>query len=360
MRIINVRNVHAALPEGIRLLQEEGVPRKTRNGTAIMAPFPVATVYSHPWERVLFWPERDANPFLHLYEALWMLGGRRDVLPLTRYTKQFLEYSDDGVRLHDAYGYRWRHWFNFDQLPEIIKMLKDQYDRRAVLQMWDPTTDLNQPERKAVPCNLTITFSRTNTGALDMVVFNRSNDIIWGTYGANAVHFSVLQEYLANEIECPIGTYTQISTNFHAYTNKLDKLPNLPASNGIYSTEKNPYVHGIVAPTFMKAVDPLAIVEELLLCEEHPFEREPGGYGLSWVRIAMCMFRAFHHWRYKAAPERYDLALKELAGDIGPRDPHSCDQNSDWIVAGREWIQRRYDAWTMKMTREGETLGWNV
>ena len=60
-------------------LEKEGKPIDTRNGTALEFDSPVLIHYTHPKERVIFYQERDANPFFHLMEALWMLAGRRDV-----------------------------------------------------------------------------------------------------------------------------------------------------------------------------------------------------------------------------------------------------------------------------------------
>jgi hypothetical protein len=50
-----------------------------------------------------------------------------------------------------------------------------------------------------------------------MTVCCRSNDAIWGAHGANAVHFSVLLEYLAARIGLQVGTLVQVSNNYHAY-----------------------------------------------------------------------------------------------------------------------------------------------
>ena len=104
MKVLSVRNVHEALPRALKLLQQQGIERPSRNGPVLQAPWPVTTVYQNPLERVVFWPERDANPFFHLYESLWMLAGRNDIAPLTRYAKNMANYSDDGETQHGAYG----------------------------------------------------------------------------------------------------------------------------------------------------------------------------------------------------------------------------------------------------------------
>lgn len=345
MKVISVRNVHEALPEGLRLLKETGIKRNSRNGLVLVAPEPVTTVFQAPWERVLFWSERDANPFLHLYESLWMLAGRNDVEPLKRYTEQYAKYSDDGVTVHDAYGHRWRQWFGIDQLEVIAQQLKmSPDDRRSVLQMWDVTRDLGRPG-KAFPCNLIVTFQRDTLGRLDMTVFNRSNDIVWGLYGANAVHFSMLQEYMALKVGCPIGVYTHISTNFHMYERHFDL--ELPAHNGIYRKLPNPYdvykstlIHGDMD----KMIDLILSLEPTFV----PGKERRTGIDLpnlpEWVRVFIKMLRAHHLWRSKAAPERYKEAMDVLLTE---------DPNNDWIAAGLQWLARRSQAWEAKMENSG-------
>lgn len=217
------------------------VRRNSRNGPVLVIDEPVTITYSHPTERVLFNQARDANPFMHLYESLWMLAGRNDVAPLAYYAKNFLNYSDDGKTLNGAYGYRWRHaeryeWSNptdlyrsenVDQLKILIDHLKaDPTSRRAVLQMWNVeddllkiglkeiTTEANKqyrtfsPPSRDVCCNLSVMFSlreivTNNVGkmsaaalesgareevtncVLDMTVTNRSNDLVWGCLGSD-------------------------------------------------------------------------------------------------------------------------------------------------------------------------------
>ena len=82
--------------------------------------------------------------------------------------------------------------------------------------MWSPEWDLGADKRD-LPCNTHIYFGIQN-GALDMTVCCRSNDMLWGAYGANAVHFSVLQELISHALHVPMGVYRQFSNNFHLYT----------------------------------------------------------------------------------------------------------------------------------------------
>ena len=218
---IVARNVNHALSEGLWYLSTVGVRETSRNGPVIVAPGPVVTEYQKPCERVLFNTARNANPFFHLMESLWMLAGRDDLDWPARFNSRFSEYSDNGTNINGAYGYRWRRWFGLDQLKDIIKLLrKDPETRRAVLGMWDTSGDLGSTS-KDIPCNTHIYFDLRG-GTLNMAVLCRSNDIIWGAYGANAVHMSVLHEFIATAIGVPVGVYRQYSHNYHLYPEHYD------------------------------------------------------------------------------------------------------------------------------------------
>jgi hypothetical protein len=224
MDVINCRNVNDGFIKAMDMLSfDQQDIRESRAGQVVEHDTPVATVFSKPYERVLFEEVRDANPFFHFMEGLWMLAGRNDLAFVQQYNKRMSEYSDDGVNLHGAYGYRWIKHFNVNQIDTIIKRLKkDPNDRRCVLQMWDANADLNRAGVD-VPCNTCIYFKIRNNELL-MTVSNRSNDVIWGTFGANIVHMSMLQEYVASMLDVSIGAYTQVSDSFHAYTKVFDEM----------------------------------------------------------------------------------------------------------------------------------------
>lgn len=350
MKIIRARNPHEALIKALILLDAFGEEQESRNGMVITVPWPVATEYSCPLERVVFWPERDANPFFHLYESLWMLAGRNDLKPLLKYVKNFKDYSDDGKIIHDAYGWRWRHVFGKDQLEIIIKRLqKNPLDRRCVLTMWDPMVDLGW-EGKAFPCNLMATF-QIRKGKLDLDIFCRSNDIIWGTYGANCFHFSVLLEYMALKIGCPVGFMRQISINWHAYKNWFlpeTQIGNLAEQVRTYNDgrggsyyENNPY-HVLdrfddgflfVLPMIDESID--LGIKQLLEDVDNDFTKEEH-YINPWIENANMLLRAHHVWKTYQAPNKYKLSLKIL---------RELDDRIDIVVAAKQWITRRYTKW---------------
>lgn len=231
MREIKVKNINYALSEALWWLRISGLREDSRNGPVLVAPGPVLTEYRHPEERVIFCPIRDANPVFHLMEALWMLAGESDIRFLLPFNSRFGEYAQNNIQW-GAYGRRWRSYFGRDQIVDTIKMLeRDPNSRRAVIAMWDPIMD-GRHEGPDIPCNTHIYFDLRG-GVLNMTVCCRSNDVLWGAYGANAVHFSVLQEVIATELRVDMGVYRQFSNNFHLYTalpvvqKMLDSVPDI-------------------------------------------------------------------------------------------------------------------------------------
>jgi thymidylate synthase len=370
MHVIRVRNVHQALPKGLQALCDHGEWKATRNGNAVVMPTPVTTVYLRPCERVIFWPERDANPFFHLFESLWMLAGRNDVAWLDEFLGTMKKYSDDGKTYHGAYGFRWRNhfslaakrfpfaaeklaeWFSkkptkLDQISQVIAELNNDWtSRRVVMGMWDPSVDLVKPG-KDVPCNLNIIFKIRklhNTKHLDMIVNNRSNDAILGAYGANAVHMSVLQEYIARNVNADVGTYYQVSGDFHAYEESYAKLELLPELAEMRSVEDDlcPYTDGSVRATELIDSEPPQWDVDLAHFMQNKLEKCDD---IFFTRTAIPMLHAYRHYK--------NAKVKNL--DVFTEVFEILDQmpvNSDWKLACQQWMQRRKLKW-LKQADDG-------
>lgn len=318
--MLNGRNAHELLPLALDLLFKRGVARETRNGSVLQLEGPTLIHYERPLERVLFHPERNANPFFHLFEALWMLAGRRDVAFPAHYAKQIKAYSDDGVTLNGAYGYRWRCHFGHDQLDWIVDALRTNPNcRRQVLTMWDggngegddtAQCDLAKTRTSLdVPCNTHAYFSINGNGQLDMTVCNRSNDLIWGALGANAVHFSVLLEYMAARIGVPVGSYYQFTNNLHGYLKTVEPLWELAARTG----EASPYELGQTSHSLLIPAG-----------EEAAFEND-----LSRLGYADNFESSF--FRGTVAPMLLAHKTREMTDIEAP----------DWRKACAEWLGRR-------------------
>jgi len=328
---IQARNVHQVLPCAMNQLQQHGVKRESRNGPVLVFPAPVIVQYERPWERVMFWPERDCNPFFHLVESLWMLAGRNDVAFVAAYVKRMADFSDDGQTFNAAYGFRWRKHFGKDQLYPIALALKNNPDcRRQVLAMWDGFHDLGL-QSKDLPCNTHAYFLRDTAGRLTMTVCNRSNDLVWGALGANAVHFSVLQEYLAMLIGCEMGPYYQFSNNMHGYlatAEPLFSLGNMPYQK---VANNDPYQQGTT--NYQPLLSPGELIEhwEADLQAFMELGTPPGLKTKFFRKVVAPMCNAYRRFKETEGGERYGAALEALTACEAP----------DWQRAGNEWLLRR-------------------
>jgi len=352
MYVIKARNAQQALPEVLRQLKIHGRERDSRNGKVLMFPGPCVVQVARPTERVVFWPQRDANPFFHLLEALWMLAGRNDVEYPASIVPTMARFSDDGLTFNGAYGHRWRKWFGRDQLLSIGQALKENPDdRRQVMSMWDGHHDPKMAESgsKDVPCNTHVYFSRDSSGALDMTVCNRSNDLVWGALGANTVHFSVMQEFIAGVIGCRVGTYTQFSNNMHLYTELHGKLIeelieyteiqmfDRTPSGSTKAAYNDPYHVGTAQPTPLINGDPMVFLREV---EMMLSEGKVIGIQDKFLRrVAIPIQNAIYMYKGHDAPNKFDQARRCLS-DI--------EETNDWRIAGEQWIDRRENNWRNK------------
>ena len=298
---------------------------QTRNGEVYSFTEPVCLEYRHPEERVLFSSLRDANPFFHFMESLWMLAGRNDVEFVSRFNSSIAQYSDDGATFHGAYGHRWRNTFNHDQILWVINHLtRLPNSRRAVITMWSPDLDIWQAggDGLDVPCNLMITF-RIVLDKLDMTVMNRSNDLIWGACGANAVHMSYLHEFVACFLRVSLGVYRQISANMHVYTSTphaLELIECPPCDNR--------YEDLLSTPPMIMETEVAAMDCEMAMSKIGQFCNTLRGSGL-WITdcVALPMYKAWD--AHKGGDD--ELALVYCNSIASP----------DWSSACSGWIKHR-------------------
>lgn len=328
------RNVNSVWPQALRYLRDEGKARESRNGPVMEAAEPVLTRYDRPEERVLFDPIRDANPFLHLFETLWILAGRDDVAWPSQFAARLKDYSDNGVTFHGAYGRRLRYSPMGDQLARAVQLLaNDPASRRVVLTLWNPVLDLGK-DSKDLPCNTQL-YVKVRDGALHMTVCNRSNDIVWGLYGANVVQWSMLQEYLASKLGLACGPLTTLSDSFHAYADN--------PTWQYYKSQRQiggghcPYEAGLVRAwplmdvpaTFDKELERFLADELGELSDMFP-KRQPCKNSFFWA-VAEPMFAA---WR---AHKASGTGAKMLEETIHER----TGKQIDWLAAGHAWLERR-------------------
>lgn len=354
MEVIHANNVNDAYRHGLSLLNELGEQR----GTVVRSPGPITAMYRFPTQRVLWDVQRDANPFLHLFTALWMLNGQNDVDTLARFAGSAAQYSDDGNTLHGAYGDRLRHYNRrsqnvngskgFDQLALAVSMLKrNADDRRVTLSMWDPVWDLDNQESKDVPRDVLIKLAIVG-GHLDLTVVARCDDIVTGMFGETAVCMSMLQEYLAAMIGVPVGRYWQVSLDCYVYANgdkyQIEHLfpfesepTDLYAGNAESAGSTDIVSERAVARERLLVDDPTTFDAELRQFMQHVTLNTLHTATLNCKNsffpvVAQPMYKAFYTHKYQRQTRRAAKMLRDaqpnLLFDI------------DWLLAGEQWLER--------------------
>lgn len=227
-----------------RVLLDAGVERNTRGHKCWELPEPVMIKIKNPLSRWVTIPERKWNLFLPYAESLWLALGRNDLDLVKCYLPRMEEFSDDREFLRGGYGPRLRCYngnpidysisrsknndisdnIEVDQFLYVVEKFKqDSYSRQAIITIGDPSKDCfnidkSLKQTKDLPCTRTLQFIRNSiTNKLDLTVYFRSNDFIWGATAVNIFNYTFMQEYIANIIGLEVGSYFHVVNNFHYY-----------------------------------------------------------------------------------------------------------------------------------------------
>lgn len=331
MKIFNCVNPNITLKEMVRDITEFGKPANSRNGLTISYDEPVCIRHENPAHRVIWLKSRNANPFFHLFEFVWMLAGRNDVATLSAFNANMKSYSDDGEIFNAPYGYRLREHFGRDQLRDVIEILKKDPDsRQAVALLWDSNDLTKSTMDKA--CNLELVFKLRDSGKLDMTVFNRSNDLVWGALGANLVHMSLFHEYVATMLGVGMGAYEQISNCMHVYIDghpgdiyrEIISQQDEVEDRNTYPCDHSPSMKGIdedVEDLFYSIGNCDAVVDMA-----SGFMRSYRSEFFEKLFIPMMRVYLFHKLK------RDDVAMRILV---------SSDIPADWKIASYNWLDLR-------------------
>lgn len=135
---------------------------------------PAVLEFTQPKHQLLFLRGRKYNPFFSLVESSWVLSGRNELSDLQSVISGYSKFSDDGITLNGAYGYRMRRFFGIDQLNETISLLKNNPEsRRAVISLYS-AVDLANNSSVDIPCN-TALFLKVRNDSLDLTVINTNS-----------------------------------------------------------------------------------------------------------------------------------------------------------------------------------------
>lgn len=289
--------------------------QQSRNGPVLRFRDPYLFQIRMPERRLITSPIRDANPFFHCMEFIWMMAGRADVKWLAQFNKRYLEYGEENGEAWGAYGARWRKHFGMNQLRIAVEMLrKDPDNRRIVIGMWDPGWDLSV-ERKDLPCNTQLMFTVVED-QLDMLVTNRSNDFFWGALGANVVHMTMLQELIAQASGLELGNYNVVSNNLHMY-------PGMPGFEAKFNELSHPDI-------YTRGLEPFPLLYTGETLEDFFADCE----GLVDGRREIFVTR----WMINVGKPMYDIWFSRGSGKVYSIESIAAD---DWRIACQEWLSRR-------------------
>ncbi|MCE5320518.1 MAG: thymidylate synthase [Bacteroidales bacterium] len=228
------------------LLLKEGVKRIIRGYNCWELPSPFMFKISNPTARLVTIAERKWNPILPYAESLWLAAGRNDLEIVGHYLKNMKNFSDDGFFIRGGYGPRLRNYNGIsndykiqnrnnidiseyknsevDQFKYIdLNFRNDINTRQAIINIGDPPKDCFDEngclkETKDFPCTRLLHFQKQPIdNKLNLTVYMRSNDFMWGASAVNIFNFTFIQEYFAQILHLEIGEYYHIANNFHYY-----------------------------------------------------------------------------------------------------------------------------------------------
>lgn len=154
---------------------------------------------------------RALNPFFASAELAWILAGSNDLTFIERFNKTWRKFSDDGLTLHGAYGFRMKR-----QLDHIVQLFEeDPYTRQGVISIWNES-DRASVKTKDRPCNTQLQFYRDFQGRLGLIVTVRSQDIVYG-FPYDTFVWTMLQKMVAMSLNWAVGKYRVNFGSLHIY-----------------------------------------------------------------------------------------------------------------------------------------------
>lgn len=292
--------------------QFECAPR----GAKIAENLAVTLVLHDPRSRVLRSKERKANYAFASGEFLWYWRGQRDLATMTAYMKRMEDFSDDGVTLNSAYGFRLRRHLVFNDPfgmggngenqweTTLQTLVSDPDSRRAVM-----IINLPEDQRRAatigskdVPCTLSLQFFVRND-RLDMHVHMRSNDVMWGlTY--DLFSFTLLQECMMLELRrrapdkfrnLELGKYYHTAGSMHLYERHFNDAQKIVAELHDFKIKNT---HFTMSPVY-DIDDVWEISSGEVALRERGFEIDPLQQHGDWGGLEFMRTELNEFWRKK-------------------------------------------------------------
>lgn len=253
---------------------------------------------SNPRSRLSLSHSRGKN-FSPIGELVWYLSGSDKLDFIRYYINLYSCFSDDGSKLHGAYGKR-----IFAKQSNLVSQFENVYNilskkkntRQAVIQILQPE-DL-YTKTKDLPCTISLQFFIRNN-RLYMYTLMRSNDIFKG-FTHDLFCFTFIQEYLAKKLQVGLGSYNHYVTSLHLYESDMNTAKQY-LDEGFQSI-KNSSMPEMPAERLTYSVKSLLSYEELIRKNKKTDLDKECNLDPYWKDLIL-MLEAFSYWRKKDTVE---------------------------------------------------------
>jgi len=216
--------------KAIEKLIKDGEKSPSRNGDMYVLYNAILNL-KNPRARHLALEGRKSNIFALMAETFWVFAGSNKISPyLEFFIPRAKDYSDDGETWRGGYPER---IYRFEQLESMLNKFKVDglHTRRANLYIGNPDLDTDESleeifginETKDIPCNQLMNAFVSVDKKVNVNMFSRSGDIIWGLGSINLFEFTYFQEIIYHWIKknidenVTLGEYSHFCTNMHLY-----------------------------------------------------------------------------------------------------------------------------------------------
>ncbi len=216
----------------LRHILQHGVSKTDRTGTGTISVFGYQMRFNLKDGFPLVTTKKVHTKSI-IYELLWFLRGETNI----RYLKEhgvsiWDEWADENGDLGPVYGKQWRSWEgadgkSFDQLNEVLKLLKTSPDsRRIIVSAWNPS-ELSM--MKLQPCHALFQFyvappeEGATRGKLSCQLYQRSADVFLGV-PFNIASYALLTMMIAQECNLDLGDFVWTGGDTHIYSNHLEQV----------------------------------------------------------------------------------------------------------------------------------------
>jgi thymidylate synthase len=216
----------------LRHILQNGVSKTDRTGTGTISVFGYQMRFNLKDGFPLVTTKKVHTKSI-IYELLWFLRGETNIQYLKEHgVSIWNEWADEKGDLGPVYGKQWRSWEgadgkSFDQLNEVLKLLKTSPDsRRIIVSAWNPS-ELSM--MKLQPCHALFQFyvappeDGETRGKLSCQLYQRSADVFLGV-PFNIASYALLTMMIAQECDLDLGDFVWTGGDTHIYSNHLEQV----------------------------------------------------------------------------------------------------------------------------------------